>query len=429
MLMVTCSVCSKDDDDKKDEKESKVEVISTTESGSIEMTGGYGLDVTPGSVPPNQNGNEGTISFSIETGVDKPGDLPLGVSKIGDYVYMGPDNFQFSWPIRIKFPASGASSTENLYICHYDPANSDWTYVLPSYIDSTNKIVGADVLNLGYCVLVKKDAALKRTSEETSNGGIRYTGSSGYYYTLTVITSNYKYPTASSWLGSSSGRTFSSGQLGPAGGPNPNVYGHLPQGNYTFWVSRTQPGTISQLPKTYTYSISASATIDNPLEYWGWGNIKENTWTTLQLPGGGEWKEGSPSEWGTPTATYGTGDFQATLTWVNNNQSGTDLDLHLYRTVGGVQDMHVYWSSEIASDSSFQLDRDWMEEEGNAVENIYSIKTPLPKGSYTLKVVHFSGDIPKSWNVRVIRNYSSKNYGNTMTSEDQEVTVSQFTIE
>jgi len=224
------------------------------------------------------------------------------------------------------------------------------------------------------------------------------------------------------------GNTFSSGQLSAAGGPNPRVRGFLPQGTYTFWVSRTQPGTLSQLPKVYTYSVVASATIDGPLTYWGWGNIDESSWTNLQLPGGGEWREGSPGEWGTPTSTYGTGDFQATLTWVNTAESSTDLDLHLYRTVSGAQDMHVYYSSKTAADGSFQLDRDWLTETGNAIENIYSLTTPLPKGQYTLKVHHYSGSYPKPWNVRVIRNYSVRNYGNTMTQDDQEVTITQFTI-
>ncbi len=417
--------CSKEKEN--ENNETNVKVVSSFERGTIDVPSGYSISVIPGSVPANNKGESGSISFSIEVGIEPPMPLPSDVKKISDFIFCGPDGFQFAWPLRVVFPAKNEESSEGLYIYQYDPLEEEWKVYLPSYIDSTEKKIGADVLNLGYFVLVKRNEMLAKLSSETSDGGVKFTGENGFYYTLTIQSYNLKYQNFGSY--NLTGYTFSSGDLGPLGPPNPCVTGFLPQGTYTFLISKTKPGTLSELPKIYTYTRAATVVVNKPLEFWGWGRIKDHSWTILELPSGGDWKEGRPDQWGASTITYGTGAFQATLTWVNSSASVTDLDLHLTRIVGNNEDMHVYWSDQIAQDSSFELDRDWTSEYGNAVENIYSLKDPLPKGKYTLKVVHFDGDYPKNFNVRVIRSNSVKNYRKTITKEGQEIEIMNFTIE
>ena len=111
------------------------------------------------------------------------------------------------------------------------------------------------------------------------------------------------------------------------------------------------------------------------------------------------WDDGRPSEWGTETKTYGTGKFQATLTWTNpSSEFYTDYDLHL----SGPNNLHVYYSNK--KQGCFELDRDWIRDPGDAVENIYSINDNFPAGTYVVKVNHFSGAMGRLYNCRIIMN-------------------------
>ena len=72
--------------------------------------------------------------------------------------------------------------------------------------------------------------------------------------------------------------------------------------------------------------------------YTGWTELTENdiAWRRVLLG-----KRTSDSSWGEETKTYGTGKFQATLTWVNVSGNITDYDLHL--TVPGSNEDVLFW--------------------------------------------------------------------------------------
>ena len=95
--------------------------------------------------------------------------------------------------------------------------------------------------------------------------------------------------------------------------------------------------------------------------------------------------------------------------------------------------MHVYWSAKNASDGTLQLDRDWRSTTGNAVENIYSLKT-MTKGTYTVKVNLYSGSTT-SYSVRIIRGGTVKTFTGTVSTvngtEDSSkmLTIDSFTIQ
>lgn len=423
-LAINFILCSKHEELAQDSG-TGVKAINSTQSGTVSLPSGFSLEVIAGTVPPNQSNNPATVTFSIEAPVDPPSALPAGYTLKGDIVKFGPDGFTFSWPVRIWLPGSTVTDLSNAHIIHYNAESSEWEIIPISSLDSTNKLIGADVITLGYYAVVSTSFTFAKPSGEQSEGGFKYTGESGYHHSLTVKSVQFKYASQASWYTNIVGASASSGSDPTGSFPNTWVKFHLPQGTYSIWVSKTKPGTLSEIPKIYTYSIPATGSIAYPLEYWGWGSITEASWTTLTLPGGGEWKEGRPSEWGSATSTYGTGDFQATLTWTNTDQSSADLDMYLY----GPNSMIVYYGNKTSSDTCYQLDRDWRYTTGNAVENIYSLKSVLPKGQYKLTVDHYGGSVPKSFNVRVIRSHSVKSYYQTISTANQEITIYEFTLE
>jgi hypothetical protein len=145
----------------------------------------------------------------------------------------------------------------------------------------------------------------------------------------------------------------------------------------------------------------------------------------IVVPEGGSWLE--PADMAAcptnnnPTIPVGTGDFQATLTWVNTESKSADLDLHLY----GPNNLHVYWASSQSSDGTLQLDRDWLNDTGSAVENIFS-DANFANGDYRLTVKHFSGSLPINFSVRVLLNGASNTYQRSFVSNKQEIEIFRF---
>ncbi|MDH7514323.1 MAG: hypothetical protein QHI48_00405 [Bacteroidota bacterium] len=411
--------CSKENNPvKTDDQQTAVQTFTSTTGGKIETPSGNALEVIPGVVPGNQNGTPATVAFSVESPVQLPAPLPSGATQVGSCTRFGPVGFLFNWPVRVILSYPEGNDPASLFIMRYNAAQEKWFVVPASYADASKRVVGADVLELGEFVLVKLQGMGKLQAPD-SQGGFEYGGESGYYYALTVKSVTFKYPAQAAWFNLVGVVAGASGS-GPTGGPLQPTHAILPQGTYEIWITRTKPGTLTELPKTWTYTIPARGTIDNPLTSWGYGNT--TGWTTLNSPSGGEWREGRPGEWPQPTNPMGTGEFQATLNWVNTSTTAADLDLHLY----GPNNMHVYFGEDVSSDGSVMLDRDWQEETGNAVENIFSVKQ-MPKGSYTVKVHHFSGQ-PKSYTVRVIRFGSVRTWSGSISNGSDMHVITNFSI-
>jgi len=420
-VLLFIQTCKKDENPVKppDEiPESAAHTYSTQNGGTFGTSSGFEITVIPGTVPKNQNGEIANITFSIETPVQIPKPLPTGATLIGDVSKFGPDGFSFNWPVRIKLKYPDSANPENLSILFYNPLIDQWVAIPGSGADSENHYMTADVLQLGFYALVTLSQTGK-SKLESAWGGFEFTNPDNTnFYTLTVASvSNWKFSWQEQWFGNSIvGRTGSCGTDG-FGHPNPTTRILIPQASYQIWVTYTS-GTDY---KFYTYSLPLSGTIDGQVTYPGIppGGVG---WTPLgSLPSGGEWVEGLPTSWPTPTVTYGTGAFQATLTWANNEQHATDLDLHLY----GPNEMHVYFAIPQASDGSFSLDRDWLTGYGNATENIYSTGT-IPSGNYRVTVKHFSGD-PANYSVRILSKGAVKSFSGSIT-DDEEKEIMTFTM-
>jgi hypothetical protein len=417
LLLTACSSDDTNPTDATTPGESTVITIDSYSGGTVTTPSGYAIEVTKGSVPEAAGGTAAKVAFSIETKIEPPQALPAGIERVGDFVKFGPDGFIFRWPVRVSFPVPAETDLMDIALMFYNLSEEKWITVPLAMIDFENNKIHADVLELGYFALVKFSGFAK-LSGETSMGGFEYEGNPGYYYTLTVKSVTFKFPPQAQWFTNLVGFTAASGSS-PTGGPRQPTHIILPQGGYEIWITRTKPGTLFTLPKIETYNVAASGTIGRPLKH---TQMSVSDWTLLNLPGGGSWVDGRPTNWPTTTTPMGTGDFQATLTWDNRSGSASDLDLHLF----GPNDMHVYYFDDVADDGSFELDIDWQETPlGHATENIYSTGTAA-KGHYILKAIHYDG-ARKAYNVRVIRNGTVKTTTGILEYE-AEHTILEFDV-
>jgi hypothetical protein len=418
-------------------EQGKVEIFTSDNGGSLISESGAEIIVPAGAVVQKTDGSTGSVSFSIEPDInqaDLPIPLPNMYHLVGKIYGFGPSSFIFNEPIHIFLPASSESSPENLAIAWYNDAEKQWILLPVSSIDESKKRIGITSFELGYFAVVKiANSSKSSKNAEIQNdkrvGGIRFAPTTNdYYYTLTVKTVTYKYPE----IGWSNliGYNVGTGSY-PTGGPLPKTYmSNIPQGAYTIEISRVRRGTIFSPPgERETYSNPILINVTGFSWVGGWSIENWSGWNDLTLSGG-DWRIGNPATWPKPTVPFGTGQFQATLSWTNPPDGNyTDLDLHLF----GPNDIHVYFANEISLDGSIMLDVDWISKPGNAVENIFSTKN-MPKGQYKLYVDTFDGYVPRQFEVRVIRQGSIvKTFRSTTTkisaTESDLIHVQTFNIQ
>ncbi len=426
--------------------QSAVKTVSSSEGGKIAIPSGASLQVVGGTVPHNQSGGSARVTFSIESPVPAPVPLDGGGRFVGNLVRFGPEGFNFSWPVKMSLPYPANMDPIGLHVVHYNETLESWQIVAVS--GGNNHFLSFDALQLGIYGVADFSSSSRATRSsagkagdfilkdwhDSADGGFvfynpTYYGSNEYYYTLTVLAvAHFKYPDQDTaynrrWL---IGSSASLGQDSTGDIIAKAVTISLPQATYSFWVSRERKGTSWRLPgPVETYSLPIVATTDEAVHCGQWASVAANfsdgcsPWVELHLPAGGTWGQGPPTVWPAPTVPYGTGDFQATLTWINNSSHATDMDLHLYGPGG----MHVYYGNEESTDGSLQHDRDWMTEQGNAVENIYSLNA-MPSGSYRVIVNKYSGD-SVHYRVRIIDRGKVTTY-NGYAQGDNETTVYTF---
>ena len=395
-------------------------IYTTTNGGTLSFDN-VSVSVLPNTVPAQQNGNPGSVTFSIETSTTLDPQipaLPSNFTLIGKYVKLGPDGFVFRYPVTCFLPASSESSPDGLAIVKYYPVLGTWKVYPLSSIDAANKRIGISTLTLGYFAVVRVTSAIKAPD---SNGGMQYGAGLPDWYTITIASGTLTYPSQASWYanGTPVGTSYGSGSDPTGMSPINPCRAIIAQGNYTVWITKTT--RTGYTFTTSTYSIPAPVTVSNPLTWSGWGT--STGYVDIILPSGGTWVPGYPTNWPTPTSSYGTGLFQATLTWINGSGNDVDLDLHLY----GPNNIHVYYSAKVYGDSVFVLDRDWTHPLGNAVENIYNSRGTMPSGTYQVKVNYFSGSVSKPFNCRVILNSNViASYAGSLSSGM--VLIKEFTL-
>lgn len=408
-----------------------VKVMNNASGGELLSATGSKLLVPAGSIGLNDQNENGNVTFSIEDGISQselPLAIPYNYELIGSVVKFSPSNFNFSQPIWVYLSASSLTDLDAIFIIRYNEKVDKWEKVPISDVDADNKRLGCTSFELGYFAVIRDLAEAKKISQIEAlrkSGGIRMTHSAGneYYYTIMVVGFTPKYPEdATINMNGTSGGTGN--QLGGTGPRTVTHLGGIPQGTYALEISRVKAGTMFSLPgqrEYYSTIIQAQVggfgtTCFCSMESW-------QGWTDITLTGG-SWQPGNPTYWPESDKPYGTGDFQATLTWTNIDNSVTDIDLHLF----GPNGIHIYYENRFTFDNSISLDRDWQEELGSAVENIFSTGT-MPSGNYKIYVNLFSGTTPKSCEVRIIRKGTTvKTYRKTLSVQNSEDIESKMTL-
>lgn len=433
--------------------------ITSEESNIVSTPSGVRLVVLAGSVPQQADGSRGVTNFSIEAGVQPPVPLPDDFQPVSSVVKFGPEGFTFAAPIEMTIPVPADIDQSQLRLLLYAPDSGAWIpYPLGLQGDSVN-IAGYD---LGYAVVgvqTGSTASVSQADRPWISGGFRWNRTScpapfghlncGYNFSIIASTAaDVSAPVFNLDCSQTGGphrcivmKTGSD----PTGvfaqcyesvdsdDPDPDFYTSdsqycvfpLPRGNYQLCVEAWQePGSIpgpSSL-KRWTYSQPAQVTLDRPLirAYPGVDAPWRGTRPVVLGPGG-TWQEGAACPRPAPTIPVGTGELQATLTWVNTDARATDLDLHLY----GPDGLHIFYGNA-GPQNNLRLDRDWLREPGNATENIFSVGSPIPRGSYRLAVHLYSGQ-PTSYSVRFLYRGSVRSYTNSISSGEQEIL--RFTVE
>jgi len=441
-----------------------VKDFTSVSGGFLESSAGYMIEVKPGCVPRASNDSIATVTFSIEENVplaDLPVAVPSKYTIVSGVVSFGPNGFTFAMPVTVWFPAKNETSPDGLYVIHYDEEAGEWVEVpISGTIDSTKQI-GVSSFTLGYFALVRRTTqsffskSNNQTLDSKSEGGLKFgdiiggTGPNlryGAWYILTIKSMTFKYPEQASMYQNRAGvNTLLCQSATTCSDPTSTFPRHptkfrLPQGTYEIWVTAFSYSVAAQYRSSfYTYSIPITVTINGPITYWGWGNEDEGSWTSPgPLPSGGTWVE-SPSQptfagtstcWPNFTIPYGTGYFKATLKWVNSTSNITDYDLHVFGPVINGYRIHVFYNSKTVSDGSIELDRDWIDAVGNAIENIYSLKA-LPKGKYDIKVCLYRiwSGTPPPFSVDVKRGAYFKTYRKQLAVAKDTAFIESFTIQ
>lgn len=352
-------------------------IVSSSESATF-VRSGFTITVPHGAVPHNDQGKDGKVSFSVTKNENLPAQLPAGTSIIRDAnIKAEPMNFTFNSPLTIKIPTQGEDLSK-VALLRYNEFTNSWEEVPFSSINDDGT-VSVSVIELGYFVLVRK-------TSENRLGGVRIKKeylNEDYYYYLTLTPVN--------------GSENEAKRIAFAANGEDLHMANLPLGNYRVTLTRELRKTLGEASsKTEYYTVSGTINVTTTLIKGNGGYETYSGWRDITLSDI-YWQTGRPDAWGTVTTTYGTGKFQATLTWVNASASSyTDYDLHLY----GPDGLHVFFSNK--QEGVFELDRDWIRDVGNATENIYNVNDVIPSGTYTVKVYHYSGTVGKRYNCRVI---------------------------
>lgn len=436
--------------------ETQTRTVTSSESGVVSTPSGVGLQVLAGTIPQQSDGNNSTVNFSIETGVEPPAPLPADMQQVSSVIKFGPDGFTFANPVGMVIPVPTNADPSQLKLLRYAPDTNSWV-VYPFVVQ--NNAISAAGYDLGYVVVTSSAASGASLSNYSwINGGLRWNRTScpepnehlPCWYNFSIISSTATIP---------SGPIFnvSCSQSGGAlrcivmktgsdpGGANPLCTSTvekddvdplfysstssycifpLPLGSYQLcaeaWEApRVIPGPTNL--RRWTYSVPVQATVDRPIirEYPSFDAPWRGT-RPIAITGG-VWQEGGSCPGPNPTIPVGTGELQATLTWVNVEERNTDLDLHLY----GPNGLHIYYRN-LGPVNNLRLDRDWLRELGNAVENIYSVG-PIPSGEYRLTVHLYDGS-PTTYSVRFIFGGSVRTYTNSIDYNNREHEIVRFRV-
>ncbi|MCX6601147.1 MAG: hypothetical protein NT025_06260 [bacterium] len=388
--------------------------VTSDTSGVIETALGARISVPAGAVPRTDQGNIGTIVFSIERNNDIAVTPPSGETLASDIYQFGPEGFTFARPVEVSIPVPGESDPGDVslwrknhttgvaefFSSSYDPVSrkvSAQTYVLsPWFITTNNRVDDASA-----CIHV-------------SNNSL------DSWLFVCVDQYTLDFPAQTDWL-PEDGQGVLYAPIGTIGWAQEGNW-YVPQGVYRLCLQRESETTPGQYYHVFLDDVQAT---------YPWHHDSQMCADVSY----GDFMGADTGRCGcipTPTTSVGTGDIQVTLTWFIA-PPGVDLDLW----VMDPDSEWCYYGNGQAPDtttSGLQLDRDnlcWSYENGRP-ENIYSTRAPLA-GQYVVAVNWYStcdtaavGSLP--FNVRTVIGSHSQTFSQTIEENEDMHEVTRFTI-
>lgn len=393
--------------------------VSNDQGGSVSQSD-YSILMLPNSLMQTNPNQIPSVTLSIEVGAETPVNIPSTYQLIGQVVKFGSEGFVFNYPLQLIFPVGDATDCENFVVIYFDELEEDWVEIQITDILSEPNRVAISSFKLGTFALARK-SNLRSNQPHRAYGGVRIGRNVDWnvFYSLTIKDFIPKYQVtpnqAARFIGYNATSLWEAETFHTR---NPLAM-VIPQGEYHIWVSKLEINS----GRWFTYSVPCHIVVDRPLNrvWLTWSlNMVElyREWYDLSdCLTGGTWIEYRPDELPIPSETVGTGKFQATLTWTNSANSTADLDLHMY----GPNNVHIYWDNKSEPDFAFELDYDWIDEPGNAVENIYSVSDDITPGRYKIAVHNYYGVSQKRYNVRIINNGVVKNFSGTIDDDEEKI--------
>ncbi len=394
-----------------DNVESSTVLVTSNSSETITLSDGMSLSIPENAVPYDNEGNPGTLVFSVEQKSISPAPVPEDMALEGDVYELGPEGFTMNRPVEVSFPKPEGQNPENLRLMRLNKISNEWEPVGFRYSESGNA-VQANLIHFSMYTIM----SVVEQTEDTRWIKVNLSNNTAdIWISICAVTYSLEYPKIDGSINMENVLAL----VAPSSsiGFSSDINWWLPQGIYTFQATYDK-GSTSGCDDKYCIGWSdisdgAIFTFDDP-----------NTLYELPLDNIVFDNERAPCM-GIPTPIVGTGDIQVTLTW----QSDVDLDLHVIEPSGD----DIY-SADITSETGGWLDRDNLCSDEWPVgepENIYWPAGSAPSGRYTVQVDYYSTCSDSGtvlYTVRVLINGKSNTYTGLISEEDGIISVTTFDI-
>ncbi len=383
--------------------------VRSDEVGTIESPGGARIRVPLGAVPRYENGDPGTITFSIEEAGSVTVTPPNGQTVATSAYRFGPEGSVLAQPVEISIPLSPNVNADDYAIYRINPSTNQ-PERHPSFYDADRRAIVTQTVSFS----IWFGAAVPPIPEAWGCLHVNNL-SPTTWFRFCVVSFTLEFPALDTqWM-----PTFAMGgvwsPLGHFSLLNESNF-RMPQG--TFVICR-QFGQDSD-PRIFTRDLDTIVIVDP------W-NESQSPALCIDYPitqnAGPD--TGRCSCTATPTLPVGTGAVQVTLTWWNTNP----LDLDLWVTD---PDSVRCWYADTQIPSGGQLDRDNLC--GNYIngqpENIFWTANP-PLGLYIVEVDWYSdcgnGIASQEIQVRTVVQGTTRTFTTTITN-GQTLEVTRFSV-
>lgn len=390
--------------------------VRSDTSGMIETPLGARITIPVGAVPRLENGNIGTMVFSIERNNDILVTPPIDETLISDIYQFGPEGFTFARPVEVTVPVPEGQDPEEVSLWRKNPTTGQAEFFSSSY-DPVTRTISGQTFELSPWFVTG------HTRDQDCSGCIQVANMSHTSW-LMVCVEQYTllYPEQGEWFAESGGGPLFA-PIGTIGWASTGEW-YLPQGTFRLCLQReseTNPGH-------YEHIFMDDVVVHQPWHYTNpqCTNISNSSFSSPDT--------GRCACIPIETSSVGTGEIQVTLTWYNQNS--LDLDLWV-SDPGGTEGEWCFYGNGQAPNtttSGGQLDRDNLcsNYENGRPENIYWTQPP-PVGEYIVAVDWYSSCSHdhgnQAFNLRTVVQGVSRTYTGTIApgTDMQEVTRFQIT--